>query len=368
MSDPLAVTNAFKAACRESHTVYSTVDLYIGDTLRVADVPIDVDSSSVKVDRSAFVRREATLTVPRDQFAAADRALVRDLQQPGATVRVRTGFRYATGATETVPVLTGDIATVERDDAGNIKVTAPDQAKAVIDNAFTAPRVSTKGASYVAQIKQLITETDPDAYFQSSVDESAGSMLEVVWEQSRADPISQIAVIGGMEVFASPVPHLWIIRPIATAQSLPKHVFAHGETLTGVTDTVDWTGVYNGWTVRGERADSPTVSAFVYDNDPNSPTYYYGPFKRRNNMWTSSLLLTVADCQAAGAGLIASSYGARNALKWETLRDPLMDGGDPCLVHTGSEQWRMVLDSFTIPLGKGPITDCSAKAQQVMPQ
>ena len=369
MSDPFKVSAAFKAACRDHHTTYSTVDLYVGDTIKVADVPIDAGSSSVKVDRTAFARREANLVVAKDQFAAADRALLRDLSQPGATLRVRTGFRYATGATETVPVHTGKIAYIKRDtDTGTIQIRCPDQGKAVADNAFTQPRVSTKGVSYVAQIKQLITETDPDAYFRVSVDAGFGSMLEVVWEQSRADPIAQLAVIGGMEVFASPAPHLWIIRPIATAQSLPKHVFARGETLVSVAEETDWSDVFNGWTVRGERADAAAVSAFVFDNDPASPTYYYGPFGQRNQTWTSSLLSTQAACATAGAALLASSYGARSKLSWVSLRDPLLDGGDPCLVHTGSESWRMVLDSFTVPLGAGPITDCAAAAQQVLPQ
>lgn len=365
----LRTTAAFKRAGREDHTVYSTVDLYVGDRLITEDLPVDFDASQVRVDRGAFVRREAQLVFAKDAFAAADRALTRDLTRAGAQVRVKTGYRYSNGATETVPVHTGRIMQVSRDVlTGGVRVVSPDLAKAVVDDMFTFPRVSNKGISYVEQIVSLITETDPAATFQILTDSDAGSMLEVVWEGSRSDPISQIAIIAGVEVFASPVPHLWVIRPIATAKAIPKWVFARGETLVSATEDTDWSKVFNGWTVTGERADAPGVSLFVYDGDPNSPTWHDGPFGHRHNTWTSSLLSTMEDCFMAGSALIGSSAGSRTALSWESLRDPLMEAGDPCLVWVDSEQWRMVLESFTLPLGKGSIRDCQATAQQVLPQ
>lgn len=365
----LQVTKAFQKVIRESHTVYTSVDLYLGRRKVASDLPLVADSSSVSVDRTAWVRRTADLTFQPDRFSKADAKLGTLLTTPGASLRVATGVQYPTGATETVPVFTGQAVQVERDPVTKrLRVNADDEAAAITADAFLYPRVSNVGVDYLNQIERIIYETDPDAFFYATADLSETSMLDVQWDWDRQAAIEEIALCGGVELFASPVPHLWIIRPYATATSRPKWGFRNGETLVSVTETTNLANVYNAWKVTSDRADLPAVSGVAWDTDPDSPTFWFGPFGHHHNRWNTSLLQSPDECVQAAQALVDGSPGARMSLSWQALRNPLMEGGDPVVVYTADEKWRMVIDSFDIPLGKGAITNCVASAKQVLPQ
>lgn len=364
----LRVTKAFSKVIAESNTVYSSVDAYLGKRKVATDLPLVADDSSVRVDRTAWVRRTADLTIQPDRFSAADRKLESLLTTPGVTLRVATGVQYATGATETVPVFTGQVVQVDRDpDTRKLKLSAEDEAAAVTADAFLYPRVSNAGIDYLDQMQRLIYETDPDAFFYCTADLSETAMLDVQWDWDRQAAIEEVALCGAVEVFSSPVPHLWIIRPYATASSRPRWGFRYGETLVSVTETTNLANISNGWKVTSDRADLPAVSGVAVDDDPDSPTFWFGPFGHHHNRWNTSLLQSPQECVQAAQALVDGSPGARMSLAWQTLRNPLLEGGDPVKVYTPDETWRMVLDSFNVPLGKGGVTDCVATAKQVIP-
>lgn len=353
---------SFLQAIRESHTVTAEADLCLGDRV-VADLTpfLVVDESEVANDSSAGARRTAKITLRPGQGDTSSDRLFSDLEAtPGYTVQVRSGIRYASGATELVPVHTGLVEKVNSSlPGGRIQIDSPDLARWLVRDAFWHPTPTDPRLSAADMITQLVKRVDPLATVWDQTPTGLPLPL-IALEGTYMDNITRLAMSIGAEFYASPVPHLYILRPIASILSRPKWQVDSG-ILLEQQRSVDWSQVFNSFTVKAERADAQPAEGTWEDTDPRSPLRVQGPFKRNHAKWTSSALITSEDCTAAAKALVDRFSGSRTRVSWSQLRNPMVETGDVCLVNG---QYRVILDRYTLPLGGKPMT-ADARSLQI---
>lgn len=367
--DALNVSAEFAAALtsRWARRV-SIASLWLEGRMIVDELPLVADESKISVSSDGPIRRRADLTFSTGRFESRP---VRDLLElPGVTIRVETGFDLG-GRIETVPVFESSPAfsVGTADGSGTVKVDAPDRMEMVSSYGFNTPTFSNPAASFQAMIFAVIQEASPGARL---VDLTGSSELlpELYWDAgqtARVEAVMKLAEALGAELFKSPVPGVWVMRPfIAPGESTPKWHVRAGRNLVSSNRTIDKGRICNHVVVESERADTPMQRGQWQDIDPDSATRYGGPMGRRmapvvrTSMWSEE-----DDLMAFAAAIGARRKGTLLDLDWSMLINPLMEAGDPVEVETPDFTYSCVLDSFEIPLGSQRVSSGKARALKV---
>lgn len=113
---------------------------------------------------------------------------------------------------------------------------------------------------------------------------------------------------------------------------------------------------YNAVAVLGAAKDSTSGQpyALAYDNDPESPTYYNGPFGRSVLRIDNQALVDTGQCSEVAAATLRNSLGTSRSVDFAAIGNPALEGGD-FIVFTwfdGSQEVHL-LDQFEYPLGDG---------------
>ena len=346
---------AYLKAMRDHHAIASEVQLMLGDR-QVADLTpyLVAEESQVTNDSSRAVRREASLTFrPSQGDVGNDRLWDMLSSTPGLRVAVRTGVEYPTGAVETVPVHYGMVEKVTGSlPGGKLTITSPDEAQGLIRDGFRSLYATDPRMSAADLIRVLIRTVDPKATLWDQT--PAGLPVPILTlEGNYMDSVTRLAQSLGAECFASPVPHLWILRPIAALNSRAKWFASFDDVLLSMERGVDYSTAFNSMTVKTERADGTPAEATWEVTDPTSPWRVGGPFGRNHASWSSSALITAEDCTTAAKAWVDRLLGNRLSASWAQMRNPMMETGDVIQLD-GS--LRLVLDKYMLPLGKPTMT------------
>lgn len=357
------VSDRFLARLAESHMPVTRVQLFL-TTGQVVDV--EHTGGSVAVDRSQAIRRTCTVTcadptliprTPSDQLATY-----------GARLRIARGVSYSDGTTELVPLGVFRLDSVNGDlSMGPVTLQGKALEAVVADDKFTTAYTAT--GTVVGAITALIQRSLPTADVISSiVDIPIGSRVFDV----EADPwagCQEIAAAAGAEVFTNAdgvfviatLPDLAAATPVWQVDAVEGGVYISGNRAM----TSD--AVFNGVLARGENtADAVApVSALATDDDPNSPTYWGGPFGRRPLFYSSSTLITGAACAAAANLKLAAAKAPNASGDFSSMPNPALEPGDVLRVthRDGTKELHQVA-SFSVPLdisGEFPISTISAK-------
>lgn len=331
-------------------------------------LPLQADATNeVPVDSSTpGARRTLSATL------APLPGLYDDLAQVGVQMRAFSAVRYLDGTVEYAPqgLFDVDVAKVGYAASGNITVTAPDRWNRIQNARFFTPRASTKGATVRAQIATLLTEALPAGTTVSDQASSAATVPAQTWDRDRAQAIQDLATAASLDVFfdRNGIP---VIRNIPVLN--PSNVtFTVDASETGV--LIDASRernrqkTYNIVVVNSTTANGATnlPTQYVWDNNPGSPTYAgpgtgisatppsaatAGPFGQRPTFYSSPLLLTVAQMQAAGQAILQRVMALEAQLTLSSVPVPMLDDGDTILVvlPDGTKEVHLV-DGFTVPL------------------
>jgi hypothetical protein len=357
------VSDRFLPRLGESHQVATRVQLFLTDG-RVLD--LDHTGGSVPVDRANAIRRTCTVTVPDP--ALIPRTPSDQLATYGARLRIARGVSYGDGTSELVPLGVFRLDAVDGDvNEGPVNLQGKDLSAIVSDDRFTEPYTAT--GTVVGAITALIQRSIPGAAVISTItDAPIGSRTFEVeadpWEGCR-----EIAAAAGAEVYANAdgefavatLPDLLTTEPVWAVEATEGGVYISANRAM----TSD--GVYNGVLARGENtADNVApVSYLATDTDPDSPTYWNGPYGRRPLFYSSSTLTTVAACTQAANLKLASAKAPNATGDISSLPNPALEPGDVIRVthEDGTRELHQVA-SFTVPLDEGgdfPIATISAK-------
>lgn len=365
-----SLSTAAKTALVESHGIHVRATVY-SPTFGMLELP--VSDGQVEADATRLVRRTATLQADPRHWPRSPR----DLLAPyGSSCQLEYGIALRSGAVEWVPVMFGllDEAQRQRPLTGSAEVTVKlvDRAARVADDRLDAPTQTRPGALVTAEIRRLIRESLGPAV--AVTDRTGSRRVAAVMEIARlrwADGIERLADAIGAEVYFNPQGAA-VIRPQPTLEDPVVWQIATGAagTITAARDRLSREGVYNKVIASGQRTDgTPPVHAAVWDTDPDSPTFYGGPFGRKPRFYSSPLLTTEAQCASAAAALLARTKGVAARVEFDTLVNPALEPGDviDCVADDGTVT-RHILDTVTVPLEPGETQALRTRSPDLPPE
>lgn len=359
-----AVSDRFLARLAESHTPITTVQLLLTNG---RTVDLEHAGGSVSVDRGQAIRRTCSVTVADPSLIP--RTPADQLATYGAQLRISRGVEYGNANdTELVPLGVFRLDDVDGDvNEGPVTLTGKDVSAIVADDKLTAPHTAT--GTVISAVTALIQRSIPTAAVVSTItDQGIGKRTFDV----EADPwaaCQEIAAGAGGEVYCNPdgVFVIATLPDLATATPVWEIKAVEGGVYVKANRGMSSSGVYNGVLARGENTaeNVAPVKYLATDADPNSPTYWSGPFGRRPMFYSSSTLTTTAACQNAATLKLAQAKAPNATGDISSLPNPALEPGDVLRVQheDGSRELHQVA-SFSVPLDLGgdfPIATISAK-------
>jgi hypothetical protein len=359
----LRTSTAFAGAVTGSHVRVTRADLWYAGALMAANLPVvsgdlDLDGDAqIRATVSSLVIADATgYLVPAGPGDASALAVY------GSELHLRTGVRHSSGAEELLSVgwfkilATSIDERYTRDGSGlwvsggaQHTLTLADRMTAIDDARFLAPGQPV-AATCLAEIKRLCRGLVPFARWPAIPDPAVPR--SITYQESRLDAVGALAAAANVRAYMDSNGALAIRKvtdpstdPVALIVTTDREIV---EQSTGYTREQ----VYNAVVARGEQtADTAPVQAIAYDTDPASPTRWDGPFGRRPVFYSSPLLTTVAQCQAAALSQLQGLLRGRDRLVTVmAVPNPALEPGDVVTARTPRAKFTGVLTAVKVPL------------------
>lgn len=361
-----AVSEAFQRATLSSHQVRVQATLLRGGKVVVSELPFV--SGSVRVDGSAFVRRQLTLTLPPTiKTGLYASALTRELvRTTGDEIRLRWGLVFPGGSVEWVPLGVFRVDSVPQNSTGSevVSVRAVDRCSDVVDDLFLQVRTFEAGST-TSLIAQLLRETSPSASVinQTTVRDARVPVTQV--DGSRSEFIRQLADSIGAVVYCNGFGD-FVIADAAklTDQAVYTLKTGVGGNIVEASSESTRAGVHNQIIMRGQSpsGDFQPVQETVADDDPSSPTRYgdrlAGRFGKVPLVLDSSTITSLGQAQAAARAELAKRVGISSAMSIQSVPLVFLEPGDSVLVipddvPAAANARKHIVDSWDLDLSAG---------------
>lgn len=328
---------------------------------------IPIKSGDVKMASTTDVKATLECEVPGDYWES--------VRPYGAELFVERGVDYGDGTKEYVPLGYFRIQKVDQTSApaGPIKISASDRIAQLKDvrliypyaypaglthrelfgrlvNGYTDPTGSSTGGPNVVAYGMYFPVDVPiifDGYDGDKAVLPAGTVKDDVYEfiadivDARScvvmfDRIGQMVITSRER--APGVPSIYTVKPgksgnlISASRSLTRD------------------GVYNIVVSRGSDPANLTGYRLAYNSDTESALYWAGPFGPIPRYYSSPLLKTSDQADAAAETVLSRYKGLPSGLATVSLPDPSLDPLDPISVQIGMTLEDHVIDEITIPL------------------
>ncbi|MGW2514988.1 DUF5047 domain-containing protein [Streptomyces scopuliridis] len=349
-----AVSATFRQALTTSHRISVRVDAYMGGTLTASDIPIS--DGMVTLDRGSKVRRSLSLTVSDVKYLPWN--VTDPLASYGQYLVVYRGIISGGSPPEMIRQGTFRIDEPSGDvHFGPVTLTGKSSEAAIQDDRFIYPTTTQGRGNCVDVITYLIRQSLPSAVI---VNQTVGTRnppcAVATWDAQadRWDAVTQIATAMRAEIYVDALDRFVIadvpmVSSVAVAWEISD---GEGGTLMSSARTMTRTTVYNGVVVSGENTASNTapVSAVAYDNSPTSPTRWGGPFGKVPKFYSSALMSSAGDCQAAADSMLFDATAPNVQTSITAVPNPALEAGD-CLriTHDGHKEL-FIAQSVGIPL------------------
>jgi len=363
----------FLAALSGPHEVVVVAKLLDGGD--ETELPTVLDGS-VTLDANAATRGRCDLSLADDgTLGWIPTEPDSPLAPFGPEIRVERGVRYHDGTTELVPLGTFRIEDVSVDDSGSdlaLAISGQDRSARIIDAKFEEPYQVAAGTNYRDAILEAVQAAWPDVPHDLATTDRVAPMLPAEEGSDRWEFCQKMAAALGMELFFNGVGTL-VMQPVAQfVTGSPTWEIAEGEQGVLVRLTRGWTrqGSFNRSIVTGENLsdDGPPARGIATDDNPLSPTYYFGPFGKVPDLFHSAMI--VGDAQAAdvAAARLARQLGIAQSVSFGTVVNPKLEPSQIVRIireRAGVSQDH-VLDSVTIPLSAEAEMSASTRATVVI--
>lgn len=266
----------------------------------------------------------------------------KDLLTPyGNELFLERGVVYGDGTTEWVSMGYFRIDQVGQANApiGPITVTGSDRMQGIIDARCPSPTSFAPGTTVSSIIVALVTAVYPWATF--SID---SSLITATINATQTTTDDRYGFINSL-VSSYGMIWYWDYRGVLVVTFPPLLGNPVAKLLTGRTGvvvtmsrTLDRTSIYSGCVATAQQATNNVAPfALVVDNNPSSPTYWYGNFGQIPLFFSSSFLTTVAQCQSAATSLLQQKTGLPYELDFGIVPNPALMPWDPVTVATNRD-------------------------------
>jgi hypothetical protein len=337
-----------------SHLITARATLYDGNQ-PVPNIARLV-SGEITVDRSAQARR--TLS---GEVALAQQE---DYVIPIDTLHSRTQIWLGVLDGLTPLWVSGGvfrINTVDRTNRGSLAITGSSLEAYVIEDVYTQPKTYPIYTPILFAIQDTITSSFASATFgpfsAKVLDADAPLPGPVTVDEDRWAMVETLSSIINCDVYCDPFGVFQIVyKPTLSDVAVASIHEGEDGVLVEVKAGVSREDTYNAVLAMGQSSntDIPPVSAIVRDTDPNSPTFWGGPFGKRTYPYTNELLTTKEMCQAKARILLNELRAQTRSVSFNAIPNPLLEPGDVVIIDMldGTTEKHM-LGSLTIPVGLG---------------
>lgn len=325
----IKVSALFREAISSSWAPATRVDVLRAGKVIASRVP--VLSGRYEADTTTQARLHTSLTL----IDTPEMPL--DIDCNSCRLRVYSGVT-SLGFSEWIQLGEFRVDEVNAEDNGEVKIEASGLESYVIDDRFIRPRVPAYGASTLGEIRKLIVESLPDALVEFRTTKDGRVMVTAPWDKERWDAIEALGQTWNIETFVDHTGHFVIADVPPAVGGIPVMFVDEGPGGVLMTrNTVNTRDkVYNAVSVVGQSSDPsvPPVWAWAYDNDPLSPTYYYGPFGKVTKFYSSSFFTSSVQCQTTADSMLQLAKAQNSQLFFLTSPIPFLEVDDTVAVRT----------------------------------
>jgi len=339
----------FGSAMSYSRTVFAEMDILKGGVVLENNVPLT--GGSVSTDRTRNTRYEASVEIGMYDWDSLP------ISSKGHRIRLWHGVE-SIGVRERVQVGEYQVFSYRRNGRGSVSTTLKGLENFLIESGFIRPRTPPYGQPIITAISDLIHEVLPDAEVVNLASQNALVRSTGAWEKERWDEaITAMAKGIDAEVFCGHDGRFYIVDAPNLENLVGQYQIAGGQGGVMVTedrsDTRDQ--VYNAVSVSANSSDQtvPPLWAWARDNDPTSPTYFYGDYGQRVRYYSSQFFTTTSQCQAYADRLLIESLAPNQTLSIGSAPIPFLEAGDPIRVisQQGAPDGTFLINKTALPLG-----------------
>lgn len=367
------MSDRFYREIRKSHTAVSFVDIISPDQ---ESIRLPLTDGWVDVDRTAQIRRHLTASGVDPTGILTPRKNGEILTPYGTEMRAYRGVIYPEdGVVELAPlgVFRLSACTITAGIQGTVSISLEgyDHSRTVSRDKFTVPYTIASGTNIITAIQDIIKRTFPNAEYDA-ISTTLATTGPYLYEAGGDpwDAATQLAQSLGCEIYFDVAGRI-VIAPPPDINSLPAPDFTYiekdGNSMLDLTRVFTDEPGYNGVIVTGESTgdELPPVRGEMWDMNPSSPTYRFGPYGEVPMFITDSTVKTVEDCQIMAQSQLALIIGYTSQLTLTTIVNPSYEGGDVIQVKRplSGIDGLYVADAFNIPLMTG-ITSTGGTATQ----
>lgn len=364
------VSAAFLAALTSSHQAISLVEILDGGEVSATATATD---GSVTLDATAAIRGRVDATFVDDGSLGLVPTTSADALTPyGNELRVSRGIRFPDGTEEFAPLGVFGIQGVIVGDSGDgmtIRVNGLDRAQKVSDAKFEDPYQIAAGNDLVDELQAVIESGVPGlTYDFASVTRTTAALAANEGDDRWALALDMAAALGMLLFFdGAGTATLEVI-----AQPGGESVFDLVEGDNGVLVAADrgWTreGTFNRVIATGENTgQGAPFRGVATDNNPYSPTYYYGPFGKVPTFYSSPAITSDAQAIDAAEGMLAKQLGTTQTVDFGSIVNPALEPNDIVRItrnQAGIDE-NHIIDQITIPLDAESSMSGKTRATQV---
>ncbi len=352
----------FDTAIHQTHQVIITAELWSAGLRAMLNPNLPVVGGSITIDRSANNRRTATLQLADDTglFAQIGPSGDSGLEPYGNEVRVYRGIAYADGTQELLPVGVFPINETDLSESSSgrsVTLTLTDRSRLVSDNKLTGTYYIPTGTQFLTAAQALVDFSLP---YQTAVDKDVESVTPITTGTTIAyheqdnpwDAVQQLCATVGTEVYFGPDGRLKI-RDIPDPASQPN-VFSYADDELSILLAVErkLTRGPNAVLLTSSAPNVGPIRSLQYDNDPNSPSYYGGPYGKVTEFYADPLTTSQSQADAHALGRLRKILGLAESITLSTIPHPAHDAGDA--VHAtrlvDGLDADIIIDQYTLPL------------------
>lgn len=367
------VTDRFLTAVADSHQL--AVQVEVLDAGEVTGDPITtVLDGTVTLDQSAASRGRLDMSVVDDgTFGLVPDDPDHLLAPYGNELRVSRGVRYPDGTDELVALGVFRIDDSEVLDTGDqltVRVSGLDRSGRVIDARFEEPYEIAQGTNYADAIQDTIEAAIPGLEFNFTATSRTTPKLIAEEGADRWAFCQEMARSLGMALYFDG-DGVCVLAPVSTLGGTPAWDLVEGEAGVLVTAGRTWTrqGAFNRVIATGENTgETAPARGVATDDNPLSPTYYYGPFGKVPRFYSSPFITTDAQASDAAYAMLARELGTTQAVNFGALVNPALEPDDLVRVtraRAGIDEGH-ILDALVVPLTAEAVMTGRTRAVQVV--
>lgn len=352
------VSEAFKAAIAKPHRMVAKAEIVDGDGAILATLAIT--SGNITIDKTSENRRRCTLeVVPIDVTPDTAEDLLHPLS--GNLLRPYRGIWLDTGEEYVSLGVFGleDALVTDSGESVSLTITAFDQSKIIERNQFLELYFVAEGTNYSTAIKDLIDDRLPGLTYNFMTTSRTTPPMVFGYGGNNTNPwksAQAMAVAIGAELYFDG-DGVCVLRPEPDPTTDPvawtyaenaQAMILHAErkmTREGVANRVIGFGL--------NTATDEVIRVEAVDDDPQSPTYYLGPFGNVPVYYRSTMLLTEAQAQEAVDAQLRKLLGTPEQIRLVNVVNPAHDVGDIVKVSNNATRLterRFIIDKVNIPL------------------